>query len=167
MDVIAGRYGKILLLPCHMDGPPSKNVFSVFVSSGRKFRSDQTSLGPRAVAFSDGLSGVESLNCWGLWPIKTHRQRQAFCVFRYNSSAKPSFVTEFWEKPWPRFCDYFWSVKMISIDWLDAWSYFIQRVRNQVNQLKSFSLIKNNHRTLVKVFFSKFSNSHRYVYSIE
>ena len=63
MDVIAGRYGKILLLPCHMDGPPSKNVFSVFVSSGRKFRSDQTSLGPRAVAFSDGLSGVESLNC--------------------------------------------------------------------------------------------------------
>ena len=31
-------------------------------------------------------------------------------------------------EPWLRFCDYFLSVKMISIDWFDAWFYFIQRV---------------------------------------
>ena len=57
------------------------------------------------------------------------------------------------------FGEYIWPVKMISIDWLDSWFYFIQRARNQVNQLKSFSLVKNIHQTWIKVLFWKFGNS--------
>ena len=50
------------------------------------------------------------------------------------------------------FGEYFWPVKSISIDWLDSWFHFVQRARNQVNQLKYFSLVKNIHQTLIKVF---------------
>ena len=90
----------------------------------------------------------------------TYQSYYIEAVYLLFYSIKQTYLYEllnFEKKPRPRFCDYFWSVKMISIDSLDAWFYFTQRVRNQVNQKKSFSLIKNNHRTLVKVFFSKFA----------
>ena len=54
---------------------------------------------------------------------------------------------------------------MISIDWLDSWFYFVQSARSQGNQLKSFLLLKNNHKTLIKVF-SQTSVIARYVYLV-
>ena len=66
------------------------------------------------------------------------------------------FLPNFAKKPWSMFSEYFWPVKNISIDWLDPWFYFIQRARDQVNQSKEFSLVKNIHKTWIKVFFAKF-----------
>ena len=64
----------------------------------------------------------------------------------------PVWLPHFEKKPWSMFCDYFRPVKNISIDWLDSWFYFVQSARNQGNQLKYFLLLKNNHKTLIKVF---------------
>ena len=62
-------------------------------------------------------------------------------------------VPEFSEKkPYSKCCEYFWAGKIISIDWLDTWPSVRSKIRNQVNQLKWFPPIKNNVRTLVKVF---------------
>ena len=57
------------------------------------------------------------------------------------------------------FCDDFLAVKMIWIDYIDTCFYFIQRARKQGNQSKSFSLLKNRHKTLIKVFFLKIRQS--------
>ena len=57
----------------------------------------------------------------------------------YNNlpNKRTGTITEFWEKkPWLMFRNYFWPVKIISIDWLDSWFYFVQSARNQGNQLK-------------------------------
>ena len=64
----------------------------------------------------------------------------------------------FAKKPWSMFCEYFWSAKSISIDWLDSWPSVWSKSRNQVNQSKSFSLVKNIHQTWIKVLFWKFDN---------
>ena len=48
----------------------------------------------------------------------------------------PVRLPNFEKKPWSLFCDYFWPVKIISIDWLDSCFYFVQSARNQGNQLK-------------------------------
>ena len=48
----------------------------------------------------------------------------------------PVWLPNFEKKPWSMFCDYFWPMKIISIDWLDSWFYFVQSARNQGNQLK-------------------------------
>ena len=47
---------------------------------------------------------------------------------------------------------------MISIDYLDSWRFVRSKTRNQVNQSKSFSLLKNIHKTSIKVFVSIFRN---------
>ena len=49
---------------------------------------------------------------------------------------RTDILPDFLKKPWLMFCDYFWPVKIISIDWLDPWFYFIQSDRNQGNQLQ-------------------------------
>ena len=64
----------------------------------------------------------------------------------------PVRLLNFEEKPWSMFGNYFWPVKIISIEWLDSWFYFVQRVRIQVNQSKYFLLVKNIHKSSIKVF---------------
>ena len=46
----------------------------------------------------------------------------ATLIFRINV---PVQLPDFEKKPWSMFGEYFWPVKMISIDWLDTWIYFV------------------------------------------
>ena len=51
------------------------------------------------------------------------------------------------------FGDDFWTVKIISIDYFDSYRSVWSKNRILINQSKWFSLVKNRHQTLIKVFF--------------
>ena len=76
-------------------------------------------------------------------------QIESTLIYKVNV---PVRLPNFEKKPWQMFCDYFWPVKIVLIDWLDSWFYFVQRARNQVNQSESFSLLKDIQKPSVKVF---------------
>ena len=48
----------------------------------------------------------------------------------------PVWLPNFKIKPWWMFCDYFWPVKIISIDCLDSWRSERSKIRIQVNQIE-------------------------------
>ena len=49
------------------------------------------------------------------------------------------------------FCDYFLAVNIIFTDLLNSWPSVWSKIRNQVDQWKSFSLVKNIRKPLIKV----------------
>ena len=55
------------------------------------------------------------------------------------------------KKPWPRFCEYYWAVKNILIHCLDSWPSVWSKTRHPINESRYFTLLKDIHRTLVKV----------------
>ena len=76
--------------------------------------------------------------------------------FSLYHNERTGTITQFWEKKtldhWSMFGEYFWADKIIPIDWIDSWSSVWSKSRNRVNQLIWFLLVKNIHKSLIKVF---------------
>ena len=99
-----------------------------------------------ANSFCLGLKTLAWLSSWEVLvgTIWNNCLSSRILIYQINV---PVRLLNFEKKPWSVFLDYFWPVKITSIDWLDSWFYFIQSARNQGNQLKWYLLLKNNHKT--------------------
>ena len=89
---------------------------------------------------TSGQLSIEAIEERSHWCTSTYLHYPS-CTFTYTTTLiyqinVPVKLKNFEKKPWSMLCDYFWPIKIISIDWLDSCFYFVQSARNQGNQLK-------------------------------
>ena len=80
------------------------------------------------------IPSLHPISLWGFFPTERSCIHNGKLFSPYLMSISTTLIYQislpvrlpnFEKQPWLMFCNYFWPVKIISIDWLDSWFYFV------------------------------------------